>query len=192
LGKLPTGSPSVAKSADQWAREFEEARSKWEAERDDFKLKVKQLELELARASESMRGEVLDEVRAQYESKINDVNRERQRLEQEIQSLASELASERQRLTARVQGLEEILPQAQEAARKQGLAELQSEFELKIEQANRQRARLERHHQELAEEWDAEKRRTAKEIAELKEQLKEAKEATYKAMKTGGRNTSTE
>jgi adenylate cyclase len=193
LGKLSSGPGApAAKSADQWEREYDEAKAKWDAERDDLRLKNKKLELELQRAHESTRGEILEEVRAQYESKINEGNRERQRLEEEIQSLTGDLAGERQRLNARIQSLEEMLPQAQEAARKQGLAELQSDFELKIEQANRQRARLERNHQVLAEEWEAEKRHLARDIADLKEKLKEAKEATYKAKKTGGRTTSTE
>jgi class 3 adenylate cyclase len=193
LGKLPSGpAVSAAKTADQWEREYEEAQAKWDAERDDLKIKVRKLEVELQHANESMRGEIFEEVRAQYESKINEVNRERQRLEQEIQSLTSDLAGERQRLNARIQSLEQTLPQAQEAARKQGLAELQTEFDLKVEQANRQRARLERHHQGLAEEWEADKRRAAREIADLKEQLKEAKEATYRAMKASGRTISTE
>ncbi len=122
-------------------------------------------------------------MRNQYEPKLADSNRERNRLEQEIQALTGELATERLRLNARVEQLEQAIPEAQESARKQVSAELQSQFEDKLEEANRLRSRLERRQQDAAEEWEAERRRTKKRIATLEEQLKEAKEIAYKLTK---------
>ena len=42
---------------------------------------------------------------------------------------------------------------------------------------------MERKHQDAAEEWEAERRRVKKQMTTMEEQLKEAKEAAYKAQK---------
>lgn len=188
LGKLPAGSGGPGpKTADQWEKEYQDAKIGWDTEREQLSLKVKKLEMEIERAKDSMRTEIFQEMRSQYEPKLAEANRERSRLEQEIQSLTSELTSERDRLTARVAQLEQALPEAQEAVRKQVMAELQAQFDTKIEEASRLRSRLERKHQDAAEEWEAERRRTRKQIATLEEELKEAKETAYKAQKAAGR-----
>ena len=186
LGKRPAGSGSAgpaAKTADQWEREFQDAKIGWDNERDQLNLKIKRLEMELQRVQDAMRGEMFEEMRAQYEPKLVDAGHERQRLEQEIQSLTNDLAMDRSRLNARIKQLEEALPEAQEAARKQALAELQSQFDAKLEEANRLRSRQERKSQDAAGEAEAEMRKAKKRIASLEEQLKEAKEAAYKAQK---------
>ena len=184
LGKLPPGSAGpAAKTGDQWEKELEDAKIGWETERQQLDLKIKKLEMELQRTQETMRQEVFQEMRAQYEPKLADANRERQRLEQEIQSLTSQLADERERLGERIAHLEKTMPEAQDAARKQAQAEMQLQFEAKVEEANRLRSRMERKQQDAAEEFQAEMRRTKKQIASLEEQLKEAKEAAYKAQK---------
>jgi hypothetical protein len=185
LGKLPPGSEGPAlKTVDQWEREFEDARIQWDTEREQLLLKLRKLEGELKRSQESvLREEDFQQLQAQYESKIDEGTRHRQALELEIQSITSELASERQRLNARIKALEQAIPEAQEAARKQALAELQSEFEVKAEEASRLRTRIERQHQEQVEEWEEQRRRASKQIAELEGQLKEAKEAAYRALR---------
>lgn len=188
LGKLPKGPAGpAAKTADQWEKEYQEAKINWETERDQLNLKIKKLEMDMQRAQDSMRSEIFQEMRNQYEPKLADANRERNRLEQEIQSLNSQLADERQRLGGRVEQLEQAIPEAQEAVRKQVTAELQAQFDAKVEEANRLRSRMERKHQDAAEEWESERRRIKKQIASLEEHLKEAKEAAYKAQKAGGR-----
>ena len=188
LGKLPPGSaPPTGKTADQWQKEFEDAKIGWNTEREQLNLKIKRLEIELQRAQDKVRGEIFQEMRAQYEPQLFEANRERQRLEQEVQSVTTELANDRPRLNARIEQLEKAIPEAQEAARKQASAELQTQFDAKLEEAERLRSRLERKHQDAAEEWEAEARRMKKQIAVLEEQLKEAKEAAYKAQKVGPR-----
>ena len=184
LGKLPPGSAGPpAKTADQVQEEFEDAKIGWNTEREQLNLKIKKLEMALQRSQDTVRGEIFRDMRAQYEPKLVEANNERQRLERELQSVTSELASERTRLIARVEQLEKALPEAQETARKQTLAELQSQFEAKLEEVNRLRSRLERKHQDSSEEWEAERRRTKKQLATLEEQLKEAREAAFKAQK---------
>src|SRR5262249_30015428 len=126
LGKLPAGAPKAeGKTGAQWEKEFEDAKIGWETEQSYLKLRITRLETELQRANSSLRAEVQQELRGQYESKLAEANRDRQWLEEEIQSVTSELAAERQRLNARIKSLEQALPIAQEAARKQALAELQ-------------------------------------------------------------------
>jgi len=188
LGKLPPGSSGPApRTADQWQKEFEDARIGWDTEREQLKLKIKKLEMELQRSRDTVRTDIFQEMHAQYEHRIADANRERQQLEQEIQSLASDLSNERRRLTARTEELEKSIPEAQQVARKQALAEAQDEFEVKMEEAARLRSRLERKHQDATEEWEAERRRLAKRVALLEDQLKEAREAAFKAQKSGPR-----
>jgi chromosome segregation ATPase len=120
-------------------------------------------------------------LRAQFEPQIAQGNRERQRLENEIQSLTSDLASERQRLNFRIEQLEQAIPQAQEAGRKQAAAEIRNDLEEKLEEATRLRARFERKHQDALQELEEERRRAKKESAVLEEQLKEARATAYKA-----------
>ena len=188
LGKLPPGSAGPApKTLDQWQKEFEDAKIGWETERESLSLRIKRLEMELQRSQDTVRAEIFQEMRAQYEPRIHEANRERQQLEQEIQSLTSDLASERKRLNSRIEVLEKAIPDAQEAARRQALAEAQNDLDVKIEEANRLRSRLERKHQDATEEWEAERRRLTKQIAALEGQLKEAREAAFKAQKSGSR-----
>ena len=171
----------MKKTADQWEGEFETAKIEWDTEREQLKLKIKKLETDIHRAEDAIRTEIYQELRAQFEHQIAQGNRERQRLEHEIQSLTSDLASERQRLNFRIEQLEQAIPQAQEAGRKQAAAELRNDLEEKLEEAIRLRARFERKHQDALEELEEEKRRAKKEIAALEEQLKEARTTAYKA-----------
>jgi hypothetical protein len=191
LGKLPAGSGGAAsRTADQWEQEFEDAKIQWETDREHLNLKIKKLEMDLQLAQDGVRAELFQELQAQYEPKLAEASRERQRLELEAQAATSELSRERQRLNARIEQLERAIPEAQESARKQALAELQGEYDMRIEEANRARARLERKQQDLSEEFSAEQRRAKKQIASLQEQLKEAKDAVYNAQKGSGRGSS--
>jgi class 3 adenylate cyclase len=193
LGKLPPGSGGpMPKTAEQWQREFEDAKIQWETEANQMKLQIRRLESALQDAQGSIRNEILEDLRAQYEGRLNEANRDRQRLEEEIQAVTSDLATERQRLNARIKSLEESLPEAQEAARKQALAELQAQFDAKLEEANRARSRMERKHQYALEEFEDSLRDARKQIAMLEEQLKEAKEAPYKVQRASGKFTSSD
>ena len=184
MGKLPAGSARpAAKTADQWQKELSDAKIAWETEKEQLNFKIKKLDMELQRATDTLRTEIFQEMRAQYEPRLQEANSARQRLELEVQSLSAELTTERTRLNSRIETFEKALPEAQEAARKQVLAEVQVQFDVKLEEANRVRSRLERKHQDATEQAESELRRARKQIASLEEQLKEAKEAAYKAQK---------
>jgi class 3 adenylate cyclase/ribosomal protein L23 len=185
LGKVPAGSSGPpAKSAGEWEAEFQDAKIHWGTERDQLELKIKRLDTELQRAQDSLRSEIYQEVRSQYEPKLAEANRDRQRLEHEIVSFTNDLSGERQRLEARIHQLEQALPVAQEATRKQAQAELQAQFDVKLDEVNRLRVRAERKSQDKLEELEGADRRARKQIAALEEQLKEAKEAVFKAQKS--------
>jgi class 3 adenylate cyclase len=189
LGKLPPGSAGpTGKTVEQWERDYQDAKIQWDTEREQLNLKVKKLELEIQRAKDSMRSEIFQEMQSQYEPKLAEANRERSRIEDDLRSVKAALASEKERLTARITQLEQVLPEAQEAVRKQVIAELQNQYDTKTEEADRLRSRLERRHQDAAEEWEAERRRTKKQMAALEEELKEARESAYKAQRGVGRS----
>ncbi len=193
LGKLPPGSGGPGpKTADQVEKVFQDAKITWETEGHQLNLKIKKLEMELQRSQDTVRSEIFQEMHSQYEPQLTEAKRERSRLEGEIQSLTRELAADRQRLNARIEQLEKAIPEGQDAARKQVMAELQDQFDLQLEESNRLRSRAERKHQDAAEDWESERRRTKKHIAALEEQLKEAKEAAYKAQRASGRTSSAE
>jgi hypothetical protein len=93
-------------------------------------------------------------------------------------------------LTTRIEILEKAIPDAQEAVRKQVTAEIQADFESRIEEVNRMKLRNERRAQDSAEEAEATVRRANKEIARLQDELKEAREIAFRAQR-GARSTAT-
>src|SRR5262249_16998480 len=168
LGKLPTGSAGrLGKAIDLRELEFEHAKSQWETEREQLHNRIKKLETDL---KHSLRTNNQQETHVQYEQKLAEASRERQRLEDDIQVLTSELASERQRLTARVKTLEQAIPEAQQAARKQAIAEMQSQFDSKIDEADHLISRFKRQYLEALQDLKDEQRHSEK----LEEQLREA------------------
>jgi class 3 adenylate cyclase len=190
MGKLPRGSSSTGvKGADYWEKQYSDAKITWETEREQLNLKLHKLEREVQNSKDNVRSEIFQELRGQYEPKLIEANQARARLQQEIDMLRAELNDERRRLSSRIRQLEQALPEAQAAVRKQVAAELQAQFDLKVDEANRVRSRLERKHQDTADEWEAESRRTRKQLAELQEQLREAKEAAFRAQRASGRTT---
>ena len=184
LGKLPSGSPPPAeKTAADWQSEFEQMKIEWENQRDQFAFKVQSLERELEKSADSVRTEIFQELRAQYKPKLEELRADCQRLEREVETLQAERSEERQNLASRILQLERAIVEAQEATRRQVTAELQADFDVRLEELNRMKARAERRFQDDSEEWEAELRRARKHIAELEEQLKEAKGAAFKAQR---------
>lgn len=184
LGKIPAGTGGAgAKSAAEWEAEFSEAKLKWEAERDQLLLIVQKLERELQYAKDDLRAEVYEEVRGQYEPRLAEANRERLSLNAEMESLAQQMTAERQRTSTRIELLEQAVPAAQEAAKKQVMAELQADFDAKDEERNRRTSLAERKFQNDREDWEDAGRKLRKQIEQLKEELVEARETAYKARK---------
>jgi hypothetical protein len=187
LGKLPAGSATLVTKTIDGEKEYEDAKIQWSIEREQLNLKIKKLEIELDRTRASTRSEIFQEMRSEYEPKLAEASRERQRIEEDLRATRTELASEKERLRVRISHLEQALPEAQEAARKQVMAELQIQSDLKMEEANRQRARLDRRFQEANDEWEAERRRLNKQILALEDDLKEAKDPVIQAQRAAVR-----
>jgi chromosome segregation ATPase len=171
------------KTADEWQRDFDAERSKFDSERDELRLKVQQLERQVRYNRDEIRQEVYTEMRAQYEPKLEAYEHERKRLRDDLEVATTQLAQDRQRLTMRIEQLQQSIPAGQEAVRKQAAAELQADFETRVEEANRMRLRAERRAQDSAEESEAALRRANKEIARLQEELKEAREVAFRAQR---------
>jgi class 3 adenylate cyclase len=181
LGKVP--STRAVKSAEEWQRDFDSERAKFDTERDELRLRVQQLERQVRHNRDEIRQEIYSEMRAQYEPKLEAYEHERKRLRDDLESATVQLTQERQRLTTRIEQLEQSIPDAQEAVRKQLAAEMQSDFDVRVEEANRMRLRSERRAQDAAEEAEASMRRANKEIARLQEELKEAREVAFRAQR---------
>jgi hypothetical protein len=128
-----------------------------------------------------MRSEILQELQAQFEPKFAEVIHDRQRLTFEVQIVSAELHDERERLSARVAELERAVIEAEAATRAQSTAEIRSQFEPKLDEAKRLRTRAERKLQDTSEELEDERRCAKRQIAQLEEQVNEAKEAAFKA-----------
>jgi hypothetical protein len=183
---------SAGSALDQLEKEYQDAKIQWETEREALNLKVRRLEVDIDRAKNSTRSEIFHEMRSEYEPKLTEANRERSRLEQEVHNLTLELRSQRERLTARITQLENALPEAQEAVRKQVMAELEARSDTRTDEAIRLRSRLERKLQEAAEDWEAERRRLKKQITLLEDELKDARELAYKAQRAAGQSSAAE
>jgi class 3 adenylate cyclase len=182
LGKIPKGSAgSALKTPDQLRHELQEVKAQSESERDRLLLQIKRLENDASRSREAVRTAIFEEIQSQFESKLTQAHHERQRLAHEAQLLTLELADVRQRSTEHVAELEKAVAEGEKAARTQTIAEFSNRFQVKLDEANLLKSRAERKLQDVSEELDVERRRAKRQIAQLEDQLREAKEAAYKA-----------
>jgi hypothetical protein len=181
LGKLPAGSSGPANSVASLERDFEQAKLAWDTERQQLLIRAKKAERDLQHSIEDVRGQIADEMRAQYDPQLAAATRERERLSHDVALLMAQLTEERQRNSVRIALLEKAVPAAKEAVKRQLSAELQAEFDRQLEELNRLKTRGERRYQDESEEWEEERRRTRKQIAKLEEELKEVREAASKS-----------
>jgi hypothetical protein len=180
LGKLPAGD---AKSADEWKREFDLAKAAWAAEREQAHHKLLQLERQVQQNRDEIRQDIFQELRSQYEPRILQYENERKRLVEDLEAAGQQLAQERERFIARIEHLENVIPEAELAARTQAVAELQVDSEARLDEANRLRIRSERRAQDAAEESEIALRRATKEIARIQDELKEAREVAFRVQR---------
>jgi hypothetical protein len=181
LGKLPAGSSGPANSVAALEKDFEAAKLEWDSERQQLLIRAKKSERDLQHSIEDIRGQIADEMRAQYDPQLAAATRERERLSHDVTMLMAQLTEERQRSSVRIGLLEKAVPAAKEAVKRQVSAELQAEFDRQLEEINRLKTRGERRYQDESEEWEEERRRTRKQIAKLEEELKEIREAASKS-----------
>jgi len=81
-----------------------DARDNWDTERRRFISQVERLEQQLQRISkgEGISSEVVDQLRKQYEQKMQEAVEQKTQLAQQLQTASSQLESERARLTAEI------------------------------------------------------------------------------------------
>lgn len=185
LGKIPSapGGAAAPKTAAQWQKEFEDARVEWETDRDQLKLKLERMEREEHRNKDEVRNEIFHEIRSQYQPKLAEAERECKRLQEQLDTVSGNLEEDRKHLMARIEQLERAIPEAQAAVRAQVTAELQADFDAKVEELTRLKVRNERRSQDAIEDLEASLRRSQKQLAQLEEQLKEAREVAFRAQR---------
>ena len=160
--------------------ELAAAKDKAEKERDELRARVAGLEKEIQNTEEIVRREVYNDLRHKYDQKLETAERIKKQLQDEVRSLTEQREGERASLSARINHLEEAVSEAGNAARIQASAEVRSDYEGKIDDAERVRSRLERRHQEAVEEWDLERSRLEKQVKTLEAGVEEAREMAFK------------
>jgi hypothetical protein len=181
LGKLPAGSSGYGNSIAQLERDFDAAKLAWDTERQQLLIRARKAERDLQHSIEDIRGQIMEELRGQFDPQLASATRESERLNHEVAMLSGQLTEERQRSAARISSLEKAVLSAKEAVRKQVTAEVQSDFEARLSEVNRVKTRNDRRYQDESEEWEEERRRTRKQIAKLEEELKGVREAAHKS-----------
>ncbi len=160
--------------------ELAAAKEKAEKERDELRARVAGLEKEIQNTEEIVRREVYNDLRHKYDQKIEAAERIKNQLQDEVLSLSEQLEGERESLSARIKQLEEDVSEAENAARIQASAEVRSDYESKLDDAERMCSRLERRQQEAVEEWDLERSRLEKQVKTLEAGVQEAREMAFK------------
>ena len=160
--------------------ELAAAKEKAEKERDELQARVAGLEKEVQNAEEIIRQEVYNDLRHKYDQKLEAADRIKKQLQHEVQSLSEQLQGERESLSARINQLEADVSEAENAARVQASAEVRSDYESKLDDAERARSRLERRHQEAVEEMELERSRLEKQVKTLEAGVQEAREMAFK------------
>ena len=160
--------------------ELAQAKEKAEKERDELASRVSQLEKEVLRTEENARREAYNELRHRYDQKAEQTDRIKSQLEQEIRAITEELTDQKESSAARIHQLERAVGEAEDAIRVQTRAELRSEYDGKLDEADRGRTRLERRHREAGEEWALEKRGLEKQLKSLEENAREARDMAFK------------
>ena len=160
--------------------ELAAAKEKAEKERDELRARVAGLEKEIENTEEIVRREIYNDLRHKYDHKLETAERIKKQLQDEVRSLTEHLKGERESLSARIKQLEDDVSEAENAARIQTSAEVRSDYESKLDDAERVRSRLERRHQEAVEEWDLDRSRMEKQLKTLEAGVQEAREMAYK------------
>jgi len=97
----------LKRERDGMQRQAMQARMAWDEERRQLTSQIEQLDQQLQRMSDSperVSDEVVDQLRLQYEHKLQEAIRQKTQLAQELQSASKLLESERARLTAAQKG----------------------------------------------------------------------------------------
>jgi chromosome segregation ATPase len=88
---------------DALQKELQDARNSWNSERSQSQAQIEQLRSQVNRMSESshrVSDEIVDQLRKQYEQRLQDAIQQKTQLAQQLQSASSLLEAERARLTA--------------------------------------------------------------------------------------------
>jgi class 3 adenylate cyclase len=149
-------------------------------ERDALKTRVGQLETEAKDLEETVRRELSRDLRRRFDERSEQAARVQGQLEHEVETLRSELAAQKESFATRISELEASIPRAQDAARAQAIAELEAEFQEKVDEAERARAALERRLRDDSEEWDFERSKLMGRLDDMEMRLEEARDMAFR------------
>jgi hypothetical protein len=138
------------------------------------------LEKEAAELEESVRREVTREIGGRYAERSQQASRVQGRLEEQIRALEAERAGRDQSWAAKLSALEETIPEAQEAARRETLATMEVELQASLEASERARSGLERRMRDQAEEFESERGQWMDRIEVLERKLEEARDLIFR------------
>jgi len=97
----------IRKQKDNLEHVFQAARNDWDAERRRFQSEIERVGQQLQRMSQKSEGvstEVVDQLRKQYDQKLQEAIEQKTQLAQELQSASSLLEAERARLSQQIKG----------------------------------------------------------------------------------------
>jgi len=97
----------IQKQKDNLEHVFQAARNDWDAERRRFQSEIERVGQQLQRMSQKSEGvstEVVDQLRKQYDQKLQEAIEQKTQLTQELQSASSLLEAERARLSEQIKG----------------------------------------------------------------------------------------
>jgi hypothetical protein len=150
------------------------------SERDAMARRVRELEEASRTLEERIRREVSRELRHRYDERAEQASRIQTQLEQQVRTLEGELAAQKSSLSLRIRELEDAIPKAREATRRQTLAEMEAEFQAKVDDSERARGRLERRSRDEAEVRDIERSELMEKLETTETRLEEARELAFR------------
>jgi chromosome segregation ATPase len=121
---------------------------------------------------ETLRKQIYDEVRAEFDGKLKDARRQKQLADEELENSTERWRTERRRLNGQIDRLEGALADAKEGPRRRGRAEKPAGVD-PVEVAKIQAAADERL-KKAAKEWEGERNRLNAEISRLHNDIAEA------------------
>src|SRR5262245_5308620 len=118
---------------------------------------------------EALRKQVFEEVRAQFETKLRDLKRQKLQVEEELESVSDKWRVERRRLNDEIDRLETDLADAKQTRKKQ--AEPKKGTTVDVSELARVQSAADEKFGRATEEWETERARLAKEVSKLERTL---------------------
>jgi len=133
--------------------------------------------------SDVLRKQIVDEIQAQFETKLREVKRQKSNAEEELESSSERWRAERRRLTSEIDRLESALAEAKGPSRRKSVSEgkatgVDSQDVAKVQSAYEDKLK------KVTTEWEAERSRLLSQISRLEAAVAEAIERSSNPMRS--------